>query len=72
MTQKNVNEIIVRFIKTVNEKYGIIAAMLTGSYLSDNIQPNSDIDVFFIWQNEQENMWGRTFFEELEFEYLFT
>ncbi len=30
----------------------MIGAMLTGSYITSNMKPNSDIDIFFIWNKE--------------------
>jgi predicted nucleotidyltransferase len=65
-------ETIQRFLARMQEQYVVKGAMLTGSYVSGAMMPNSDIDVFFIWDRQQESMRGRTFFEGVEFEYFFS
>ena len=65
-----VKEIVERYISRVKEKYGITGAMVTGSYVSGDMGPNSDIDIFFIWPNNFEAKRGREFFEGVEFEYF--
>lgn len=63
-------EIIERYIKHMIEKHKIIAAMVSGSYVTGEMCSNSDIDIFFIWEKEFESMRGREYFEGVEFEYF--
>ncbi len=72
MTKPGLEGIIRRFISQMQGKYDVLGAMLTGSYVTGTMMPNSDIDVFFLWGNERESMRGRTFFEGVEFEYFFS
>ncbi len=72
MTKPGLEDIIQRFISQMQGKHDVLGAMLTGSYVTGTMMPNSDIDVFFLWGNERESMRGRTFFEGVEFEYFFS
>ncbi|WIV12724.1 nucleotidyltransferase domain-containing protein [Proteiniborus sp. MB09-C3] len=63
-------EIIERYIEYMIKKHKIIAAMVTGSYVTGEMGPRSDIDMFFIWEKEYESMRGREYFEGIEFEYF--
>lgn len=63
-------EIIERYIKHMIEKHKIIAAMVAGSYVTDEMGANSDIDIFFVWEKAFESMRGREYFEGIEFEYF--
>ena len=61
---------IEKYIKYMVEKHGIIAAMITGSYVEGKMGPNSDIDIFFIWEDEERSMRGREYYLNVEFEYF--
>lgn len=63
-------EIIERYIKYMIKKHKIIAAMVTGSYVTGQMCPNSDVDIFFVWEKEYDSMRGREYFEDIEFEYF--
>lgn len=63
-------EIIERYIKYMIRKHKIIAAMVAGSYVTGEMGPRSDIDIFFIWEEEYKSMRGREYFEGVEFEYF--
>lgn len=54
----------------MKEKHKIIAAMVTGSYVTGEMSSRSDIDMFFIWTDEFKSMRGREYFEGFEFEYF--
>lgn len=70
MDYKRIESIINDYIEKMKKDYNIIAAMLTGSYITGNMGPNSDIDIFFIWDREDESMRGREFYKDVEFEYF--
>ncbi|MBM7614133.1 nucleotidyltransferase domain-containing protein [Alkaliphilus hydrothermalis] len=63
-------ETILKYIEYMKEKHKVIAAMVTGSYVTGNMGQRSDIDIFFIWPEEFKSMRGREYFEGLEFEYF--
>lgn len=45
----------------------MIEAMITGSYITGNMKPNSDIDIFFIWNEENKSIRGEwKYYERLE------
>lgn len=45
----------------------MIGAMITGSYITGNMKPNSDIDIFFIWDEENKSIRGEwKYYERLE------
>lgn len=66
----NLKEIIESYVKYMNRKHKIIAAMVAGSYVTGEMGPRSDIDIFFIWTKEYSSMRGREYFEGVEFEYF--
>jgi predicted nucleotidyltransferase len=43
----------------MKREFNMIGAMITGSYITGNMKPNSDIDIFFIWNEENKSMRGR-------------
>lgn len=63
-------KIIKDYILYMKEKHGVTAAMVTGSYVTGEMGPRSDIDLFFIWSKEYESMRGREYFNGVEFEYF--
>lgn len=63
-------EIIERYIEYMSKKHKTIAAMVAGSYVTGEMGPRSDIDMFFIWEKENKSMRGREYFEGVEFEYF--
>lgn len=63
-------EIIFKYIEYMKEKHNVSAAMVTGSYVTKEMSPRSDIDLFFIWSEEFKSMRGREYFEGVEFEYF--
>lgn len=64
-------ELIIRdYIEKMKIDYNIIGVMLTGSSITGKMGPNSDIDIFFIWNVEDESMRGREFYKSIEFEYF--
>jgi len=48
------------------------AAMVTGSYVTGRMAPNSDIDLFLTWSREYETMRGREYYRGVEFEYFYS
>lgn len=66
----NLKEKILKYIDYMRGKHGIIAAMVTGSFVTGDMGPRSDIDIFFIWTEAYQSMRGREYFEGLEFEYF--
>jgi len=67
---KELELLIIDYIEKMKRDYNIIGAMLTGSYVTGNMKPNSDIDIFFIWNKGNESMRGREFYKNIEFEYF--
>lgn len=67
---KKIELTIKDYIKKMKRDYNITGAMLTGSYITGKMGPNSDIDIFFIWNREDESMRGREFYKNIEFEYF--
>lgn len=67
---KHLESIIEDYIEKMKRDYNIIGAMVTGSYVVGNMQPNSDIDIFFIWNEDNKSMRGREFYKSVEFEYF--
>ena len=67
---KELQLIIKDYIEKMKKDHKITGAMLTGSYVTGNMGPNSDVDVFFIWDREDESMRGREFYKDVEFEYF--
>lgn len=61
---------IEKYIDRMRDKYNITGAMITGSYVTGNMGPHSDIDIFFIWNDEERAMRGREYYLDLEFEYF--
>ena len=49
---KHLESVIEDYIKKMKKGYNMIGAMVTGSYVSGNMKPNSDIDIFFIFYQE--------------------
>ena len=72
MRSGNLDKAVQGFLDLMQERYDVLGAMLTGSYVTGTMMPHSDIDVFFIWGDEEQNMRGRTFFDGVEFEYFFS
>ena len=58
------------FLEYMKKKYNITAAMVTGSYVTGKMGPNSDINMFFLWDDEKQSMRGREYYLDLEFEYF--
>lgn len=69
---ENLEGIIMDYIHKMRKGYTIIGAMLSGSYIRGTMGPNSDIDIFFIWNRENDSMRGREFYSDIEFEYFFS
>lgn len=67
---KELELLIKDYIEKMKKDYNVIGAMLVGSYVTGNMRPNSDIDMFFIWNRENESMRGREFYKNIEFEYF--
>lgn len=67
---KKLELLIKEYIEKMKRDYHVIGAMATGSYVTGNMKPNSDIDIFFIWSRENESMRGREFYKNIEFEYF--
>ena len=67
---ENLELIIKEYIDIMKEEYSVIGAMLSGSYTTGTMGPNSDIDIFFVWDREDKSMRGREFFKDIEFEYF--
>ncbi len=63
-------EKIGKYIDYLKNKHNVIAGMVYGSYVTNRMGPNSDIDLFFIWLDEFTSLRGREYFEGLEFEYF--
>lgn len=63
-------EKIENYIKYMKDKYRICGAMITGSYVTGTMDEHSDIDIFFIWEDDTKGMRGREFFLDTEFEYF--
>ena len=49
---KHLESVIEDYIEKMKKGYNMIGAMVTGSYVSGNMKPNSDIDIFFIFYQE--------------------
>lgn len=69
---KRLDGIVKDYIYKMRKEYPIIGAMITGSYIRGTMGANSDIDIFFIWNREDESMRGREFYRDIEFEYFFS
>ena len=67
---KHLESIIEDYIEKMKRDYNMIGAMVTGSYVAGNMKPNSDIDIFFIWNEDNKSMRGREFYKSVEFEYF--
>ncbi|NLB72816.1 MAG: hypothetical protein GX795_02130, partial [Firmicutes bacterium] len=67
---RNLESVVEDYVKKMRQDYGMIGAMVTGSYVAGNMGPNSDIDIFFIWNQENRSMRGREFYRSVEFEYF--
>ncbi|WP_234124742.1 nucleotidyltransferase domain-containing protein [Clostridium hydrogenum] len=63
-------EKIEKYIQYMKGKYGIYGAMIAGSYVTGKMDEHSDIDIFFIWHDDEKGMRGREFFLDTEFEYF--
>jgi predicted nucleotidyltransferase len=61
---------IESYIRYMRKKYNICGAMVTGSYITGKMGPHSDIDIFFIWNDDTKSMRGREYFLDTEFEYF--
>lgn len=67
---KELELIIKDYIEKMEKEYNVIGGMLTGSYVTGNMRPNSDIDIFFIWNKENQSIRGKEFYKDIEFEYF--
>ncbi len=67
---RNLESVVEKYVEKMRQDYGMIGAMVTGSYVSGNMGPNSDIDIFFTWNQENKSMRGREFYRSVEFEYF--
>lgn len=63
-------EIIEKYIEYMKAKYNIIGAMVTGSYVTNTMKANSDIDIFFLGSDLEKSIRGREYFMNVEFEYF--
>ena len=72
MRADQLDKAVLGFLALMQERHDILGAMLTGSYVTGTMMPHSDIDVFFIWQDEGRSMRGCTVFEGVAFEYFFS
>jgi predicted nucleotidyltransferase len=61
---------IESYIEYMRKKYNICGAMVTGSYITGKMGPHSDIDIFFIWNDDTKSLRGREYFLDTEFEYF--
>jgi len=61
---------IDRFIELMKEKHQVVGAMVTGSYVTQQMQEHSDIDIFLLGADDAFSARGRMFFEDQEFEYF--
>jgi predicted nucleotidyltransferase len=46
---RSLESVIENYVGKMRQDYGMIGTMVTGSYVAGNMGPNSDIDIFFIW-----------------------
>ena len=67
---RDLESVVEDYVEKMRQDYGMIGAMVTGSYVAGNMGPNSDIDIFFIWNQENKSMRGREFYRSVEFEYF--
>lgn len=67
---ENLESVIKKYVEKMKKDYNVVGAMLTGSYITGKMKPNSDIDIFFIWDRENKSMRGREFYNNIEFEYF--
>ncbi|GEM_PF-1412392 len=72
MRADKLDKAVQGFLALMQERHDVLGAMLTGSYVTGTMMPHSDIDVFFIWQDEGRSMRGCTVFEGVAFEYFFS
>lgn len=63
-------KIIEKYIDYMKDKYNIIGAMITGSYVTKTMKPSSDIDIFFLGSDPEKSIRGREYFMGVEFEYF--
>lgn len=63
-------EIIGKYIEYMIEKHKVIGAMITGSYVTNTMKSNSDIDIFFLGSDSEKSIRGREYFMNVEFEYF--
>lgn len=52
-------KIIEKYIDYMKDKYNIIGAMITGSYVTKTMKPSSDIDIFFLGSDPEKSIRGR-------------
>ncbi len=67
---RDLESVVEDYVEKMRQDYVMIGAMVTGSYVAGNMGPNSDIDIFFIWNQENKSMRGREFYRRVEFEYF--
>ena len=67
---RDLESVVEDYVEKMRQDYGMIGAMVSGSYVAGNMGPNSDIDIFFIWNQENKSMRGREFYRSVEFEYF--
>lgn len=70
MDYSQLNDKIYRFIELMKEKHQVVGAMVTGSYVTQQMQEHSDIDIFLLGADDAFSARGRMFFEDQEFEYF--
>lgn len=63
-------EFIQAHLESLGQRYGIVAAMVCGSYGSDSMKAHSDVDVFCVSSDPNVAVRGREVFEGVEFEYF--
>ena len=64
------NSEIIKFIDTIKDENKIIAAMVSGSYVTGKMKQNSDIDIFCVSKNDELSTRGRLYYNNNEYEYF--
>lgn len=66
----NLENIIRNYIEKLEREKSIYAAFISGSYNTNSLGPQSDIDIFCLWDNDSLSERGRETFQNVEFEYF--
>ena len=66
----NLDNKIEKYIDLMKKKHGVTSAMVVGSYAKGTMNPNSDVDLYFIGPKLDFCERGREYFEDIEFEYF--